>query len=324
MEERRIYNSHSSDQISKIVSLPSTFGEAQLGLDAETYDSISSKITGVIHCAWSVNFNYGLSSFEKDCIAGVRNLINLCLSSKLSTSPSFNFCSSVSTVVGTPSGPIPEELPTQLSYAQEMGYARSKLVAEHICMNAARQTNLRSRVLRVGQISGDTKFGVWNATEAIPLMLQSATTIGALPTLDESPAWLPVDTVAQTCIELMNSNTLDSHVLNVVNHNTFHWTRDLLPFLRKAGLKFEEVPQREWIKRLRASNPDPVANPPIKLVEFFAGKYDNDRAKGRMIFENGVARRFSGTLDATAAIAEDAVGKFVEYFREECWGQKRA
>jgi len=153
-------------------------------------------------------------------------------------------------------------------------------------------------------------------------MLQSATTIGALPTLDESPAWLPVDTVAQTCIELTNSAELDSHVLNVVNNNTFHWTRDLLPLLRKAGLNFEEIPQREWIQRLRASDPDPVANPPIKLVEFFAGKYDNDRPRGRMVFESGMARTFSETLDGTAAITEDAVRKFVGYFREECWGRK--
>jgi len=64
-----------------------------------------------------------------------------------------------------------------------MGYARSKLVTEYICHAAAAKAGIAARVLRVGQIVGDTHFGMWNATEAIPLTIQSATTIGALPVI---------------------------------------------------------------------------------------------------------------------------------------------
>jgi hypothetical protein len=42
--------------------------------------------------------------------------------------------------------------------------------------------------------------------------------------------------------------------------------------LRTAGLEFDEVEPKEWVRRLRESDQDPEANPPIKLVEFFASK----------------------------------------------------
>lgn len=72
-----------------------------------------------------------------------------------------------------------------LHHAPNTGYARSKLVTEHIIRAAAKSTGIHARVLRTGQLMGDVENGLWNSTEAIPLMIQSATTIGALPMLDE-------------------------------------------------------------------------------------------------------------------------------------------
>src|SRR5699024_8914255 len=113
-------------------------------------------------------------SFVKDNIAGLKHLINLCLRSQRPDPASFNFCSSISAAINSDDTEIPESLPGRLSYAQDMGYAQSKLVGEYICSNASRQTSLTTRVLRIGQVVGDTQHGIWNSTEAIPLMLQCA------------------------------------------------------------------------------------------------------------------------------------------------------
>jgi thioester reductase-like protein len=72
-----------------------------------------------------------------------------------------------------------------ITHVQGTGYARSKYVAEQIVHNVARETGANARVLRIGQLVGDSKVGEWNTTEGIPLMLQTAITLGALPTLDE-------------------------------------------------------------------------------------------------------------------------------------------
>ena len=74
-----------------------------------------------------------------------------------------------------------------------------------------------------------------------------------------------------------------SVVYHVQNPRLFHWTEDLLPALREAGLSFETVPQREWVARLRNSEPDPTKNPTVKLLDFFTNKYDNDNMERKAL-----------------------------------------
>jgi thioester reductase-like protein len=314
LRERQVYESLPSSARNKLVALPTDLSDPQLGLDPQVYNSITSEITDLIHCAWSVNFNWQLTSFEKDNIAGLKNLIDLCLKSQRPAPATFNFCSSISTVVNTAGDEIPESLPETLAYAQGMGYAQSKLVAENICMKAAEQTSIRARVLRIGQVVGDTQRGIWNSTEAIPLMLQSAVTIGALPRLDEVHRWLPVNTVADITIDETFS-TYTSGVLNVTNHNEFHWTSDLIPLLHKAGLQFSELSPREWLQKLRTSNPDPALNPPIKLVEFFSTKYGTDVPKKAFKWRTEDARKYSKSLDHAKPLDQELVDKMIQYFK---------
>lgn len=306
----------SPEQSSKVVSLASDISDAHLGL-GDMYDTILSKVTAVIHCAWSVNFNWSLGSFEKDCILGTRNLLDLSLKSKSGQAARFAFCSSVSAVVRTPGGIIPEELPKSLEYAQGMGYAQSKVVTEHIVNAAAKKGGVPARVLRIGQIVADTRKGIWNTTEAIPLIFQSAKTIGALPLLDEELSWTPVDVIASSVIDISLSNDCSHTVFNVTNPRLVNWTKDLLPLLRENGLEFEGVDKREWVRRLRSSNPDPSVNPPIKLLDFFATKYDNDNPRPFIQYNTSYAQQFSPSLDNASPLDSDLVGKFLKYFTKE-------
>lgn len=334
MRAREVYDDLLSEHHGKISCYRSDFSKPKLGLSDHVYDDISGKITDLVHSAWSVNFNKNLSSFEADCIAGAKNLMLLCLSAQQPRPASFNFCSSVSTVVNTPGNTVPEALPESFSCAQGMGYAQSKLVTENLVAEAAQKTGMSARVLRIGQIIADTKHGIWNATEAIPLMLQAATTIGALPALDESPRWLPVDTVAESVIAISLADLpcaaaaavgKSNSFFNIVNPHSFHWTGDLLPALRAASLEFEEVAQREWLTRLRKSNPDPEANPTIKLVEFFATKYDNDVTKRRNLgYETRKTEAAAPVLSDVPALQPELVRKFVHRFLNTSWSLPRS
>ena len=134
------------------------------------------------------------------------NLVNLALSSSKRTCPRFGFCSSVASVMACPSDPIPEEMVSEPSAASELGYSRSKWVAEHICESASRLAALQGRVsiFRVGQLSGDTHKGVWNTKEAWPLMLSLVKLTRTLPDLDERLDWLPVDIAANAIVQGMS------------------------------------------------------------------------------------------------------------------------
>ncbi|THW14131.1 acetyl-CoA synthetase-like protein [Aureobasidium pullulans] len=317
----------------KIVPFLGDLSKTDLGLDSDTLGKLQSQLTHVIHSAWAVNFNLGVKSFEDQHIKGAHNLIQLCLSTKTPKPAKFFFCSSVSSAAGTPldqsikEGPVP-----QLEYAQGTGYGRSKLVTERIVQNAMESTGIYARVLRLGQIAGDSERGQWNTTEAIALMIQTATTIKALPTHNEELSWLPVDLAASVVAELsgiaqpipearLKDNTL---VYNIQNPTVYHWTRDILPALHKAGLDFDEVSPKEWVQRLRAGDQNPETNPPVKLTDFFAGRYGNVaedapmKSAGR--YETVQTCKDSGTTATIPDLIESGmVAKFVKAWAKE-WG----
>lgn len=59
-------------------------------------------------------------------------------------------------------------------------------------------------IIRVGQLCGSQQRGVWNATEAWPLVLSAGARVtGSLPGLKNEPlSWLPVDVAARGVLEL--------------------------------------------------------------------------------------------------------------------------
>ncbi|KAH5466246.1 hypothetical protein HBI67_016130 [Parastagonospora nodorum] len=143
--------------------------------------------------------------------------------------------------------------------------------------------------------------------------MQSALTTGALPKLQESQSWTPVDVVAQAVIEIALSDA-ESILANVTNAKTFSWTKDLLPALREAGLEFEEVEPKEWVRRLAASSDDVVVNPPKKLLDFFASKYDKHIFAPSRTYETSVATSLSPALANAPILNADFVKTFVQQF----------
>ena len=176
----------SVEEIRKIIAVPSDLSKPDFGLGASKIVQLRSSLTLVIHSAWAVNFNISVESFEDQHIKAVPNFINLCQSTTHGSAARFYFCSSVSSTGGTPRpGTVPETPVRDIAHVQGTGYAQSKYVAEQIVRNAMKDAGAQARVLRIGQLVGDSKVGEWNTTEGIPLMIQTAVTLGALPQLDE-------------------------------------------------------------------------------------------------------------------------------------------
>ena len=118
-------------------------------------------------------------------LAGLRNLVRLAASHSASR---FYFCSSTAAVLGPDARqPVPERISSRPEDAVAMGYARSKHLAETLCDTASTRGGLRGRigVLRLGQLCGDTKEGIWKGEEGWPLLISSAASTGCLPDLKE-------------------------------------------------------------------------------------------------------------------------------------------
>ena len=333
----------SDDHMSKLHALPADFSNPNLGLHPTDLERLISSVTTVIHSAWAVNFNLGVRSFEFHHIRGTYNLLNFCQRSRLPRPTKFYFCSSVSAGGATPRpASVPEKAIDDLSHAQKIGYGRSKLVTEHIVRNAMRRTGMEARVLRIGQLSGDRVSAMWNETEAVALMVRSAISVGALPALEESPSWLPVDSCAEAIAELSLSSRSSDHadadkdanlVYHLLNPATFNWKTDFLPTLQRHPKfpSFDIVSPQQWLDRLARSEPNPAKNPSIKLIDFWRRKYgSNDVHEGvveasgetsGLVFETTRTVRDCASLgEASDPVSEGLVERYLDVWMEKWVG----
>ena len=290
----------------KIVSYAADVNVEHLGLTAEEYESIRSTCTAVIHNAWPVNFVLSLESFAQH-IGGAINLLNLAQTAAHSSA--FLFSSSVATRQGRPDPIVEEVFPDSPETATPMGYGRSKWVVEKVCERAAAEKHASVGIFRIGQLAGDTVNGVWNETEAWPLMFKSVHRIGALPVLDEKPSWLPVDQAAKAIAEITlapSSSDRAGKVYHILNPHLAGW-RDILDGLKQGGLKFDEVDRKEWVRRLAESTPDLDQNPTYKLLSFYHNRFGRDRERRDIEFKLDQTAGVSKTMGGLKAVDSDLV-----------------
>ncbi|KAL8703656.1 MAG: hypothetical protein Q9201_003168 [Fulgogasparrea decipioides] len=298
----------------RIECIPCTLSEPHLGLSPVTYTRLARTMTLLIHAAWAVNFTARLKSFVRDHIAGLVHLLNFTLSGPFPSSQPdqregrrenkrFLFLSSTASVTSTPLSkqPIPESISSNPEDASPLGYSRSKWVAESICRNFHnRLTSLNARsklriaVLRVGQLCGDTENGIWNMSEAYPLMLSTAPFLHALPDLgDEILNWLPVDLAASSVLEIaetLKPATTDDggpsgkadetekdhcpvfHILNP--HTSPTWSALLHTISRLSpSLDLAFVPPGIWLEKLEGFEGEVAAK---KLVGLWRASYGSE------------------------------------------------
>jgi len=270
--------------LSKVVAYSADFGKSDLGLGEEMIEQFKKEVSLIIHFAWPVNFAIHLPSFEAH-IKGLQTLLALSLAVERKEPARVFFASSITTAEGTPPPALIPDAPIEdFNQALEMGYAQSKLVGEHIILNAAR-AGARSYILRIGQIVGDRNWGLWNVDEFIPLTIRSAVSMKLLPIMNEDCSWIPVDTLATAILEIDQklkagprpnaiSNTNPPVIYNMVNPRLFPWN-DMLEELHVAGLDFKAVPYIEWLQKLRedAANHKEAVNPAVKLLVHFEQRY---------------------------------------------------
>ncbi|KZT63346.1 NAD(P)-binding protein [Daedalea quercina L-15889] len=156
----------------KVVLVEADLTKSHFGLPEEEYREMHESVTHVLHNAWRVDLISPLWIFEPN-IAGLRGLIDFCLTSPHPTAPRLVFTSSIWIVGRAPRDQPVLEDPIPVSWPLGAGYTEAKWVAEELVYAATRVTSLDGLVVRVGQLTGG-KAGAWATSEWYPCMVQSA------------------------------------------------------------------------------------------------------------------------------------------------------
>ncbi|KLO07028.1 acetyl-CoA synthetase-like protein [Schizopora paradoxa] len=258
----------------KLTMLDGDLGSARLGLEEGVYSEIRDSVTHIIHNAYTVNFNLSLASFEPN-VLGLRQLVDLALSSRRHSPPRLIFTSSIGTVLNYEgAGPVPED-PVNAKCAVGTGYSESKWVCEEILSIATAESALQPITVRVGQLCGASTNGFWNPKEWVPSLFKSSALIGCLPKLDAEISWIPVDVAAQVLLELLDSKV---PILHLVHSQPVKWSSLFDPAGTMLGLHL--VSYRDWLEGLEANAVDVSAersvgvdenptNPALEIIDFF-------------------------------------------------------
>lgn len=306
----------------------------RLGLSDSVYEVLRSSVTTICHNAWAVNFNMQLTDFEPHC-RGTFDLINLALQSTHKAKPSFLFVSTIGAILRASERPIKETLYDLEAASGGVNYSVSKWITEQVCHRASQNTDLEVRILRLGQICGDTKHGMWNTKEAWPMLMASGRTIGFLPAntkSDQEQRWLPSDVTGAAVADIALLDQLDDKTrASVTRFEVFHisnkrpalWNAVVIRALKQHGLQFETVSWAEWADRLEKSDSNVLRNPPYRLRRFF-------RSLANMVDENTVkeprsplsldmtnACKISPRLAEGAPVNHELIGKFLKYWESQ-------
>ncbi|KAF4632064.1 hypothetical protein G7Y89_g6066 [Cudoniella acicularis] len=256
------------------------------GLPPKVFAKLLDEATAIIHCAWQVDFNLSLESFQPH-IQGVQNLLDF--SSKSTNKAPLVFISSISTALSMisrdPSAIVPEAVISEFEAPEKIGYAESKFVSEHLISQFSKASGVNAAIFRTGQISGPSKGGgLWNRNEWFPSLMTSSKYLGAIPSAlgyFEALDWIPVDLLSSVIMELTSSvlertehEKGDTTVYNLVNPKVVTWSSIIHEVARLCDVP-RVVGLDEWVQMLEESGRRDRSgmalqrNPALKLVEFF-------------------------------------------------------
>lgn len=263
-----------------------------------------------------------MRSFEDDNIVGLHNLIGLAKSCDFPAQ--VIFCSSTASVLGkSHSSPITEMISNEPSDADRLGYSQSKWVAEAICSVASRNIRRRIKILRIGQLTGDTTNGVWNMSEAWPMMLSTVQSVGCLPRRKDKLTWLPLDIAAQAIVEICFGETTNPNheetcpVFHIINNSTETSWEDLLSWIKGVrSTPFEVVEPSVWAERVANLKSHPAKN----LLWLWAGDKQvrkDDEENTHSSFEVTNAEKRSKAIRSVKPVDKKLVQKIWQWIESE-------
>ncbi|AKJ02788.1 nonribosomal peptide synthetase MxcG [Archangium gephyra] len=249
----------------RVLALPADLSQPWLGLGPACFHGLAAECDAVYHNAAVVSVVREYGSLRAVNVQGTRELLRL--AAAVRPKPLHY----VSTLAVAPPSNLAPEVPEDFvpSHAGlRDGYQQSKWIAERLVQQAA-ERGLPVTVYRLGRVVGAPGSGTINPQDLVWRILLAGIPAGALPQLDVSEAWTPVDYVARALVRL----SLVPRPGAVFNLTPAPEVRlgELFRQVRDYGYPTELLPVPDWCARVAASTDGAAHKATLAFFELRAG-----------------------------------------------------
>ncbi|KJZ76404.1 hypothetical protein HIM_04133 [Hirsutella minnesotensis 3608] len=306
----------------KLLVLQTDSAKPMFGLSESEYNDLTKSVTHLIHNAWPMSAKRALAGFESQ-FQVMRNLIDFGCAVASQRPDSFKFSfqmvSSIGVVghYGLDTSDKRIMVPEQrfgIDCVLPNGYGDAKWGCERMLEETLHKHSDRFRTMavRLGQIAGSKTSGYWNPMEHFGFLIKSSQTLNALPDVDGTVFWTPVNDIAGTLSDLVLSSRTPHAIYHIENPVGQSW-RETNAILADALKIPNLIPFNEWVERVRAA--PQRNNPASTLLEFLDSNYLR-MSCGGLVLDVKNTLEHSQTLSAVGPVSEEVVRKYIHIWKE--------
>jgi len=268
----------------RVTVIPGDLGEPRFGLDEAGFGALAERVDAIHHNGALVNFAYAYETCRAPNVLGTLWILRLaCHGSRVVP---VHYVSTIAVYSHAYAGRVvaPQDVPEDHTRL-DMGYSRSKWVAERLVM-AARERGMPIAVYRAGLITGATETGVCHLTNYVWNLIRVSIEIGELPDYDRVLDMIPVDWAARSIVRTSLTEGEHNAVLHVTNRHPTSLFK-IRDWLESRGYPMRLAPFDRWqvqvMQRVCASPSLSALLPVLALAaaDFYARRqvrYDSDVA----------------------------------------------
>ncbi|KAF4589049.1 Type I Iterative Polyketide synthase (PKS) [Ophiocordyceps camponoti-floridani] len=308
----------------KLVVLQTDSSKPLFGLSPSVYEGLVNSVTHLIHNAWPMSAKRPLSGFESQ-FQVMRNLIDFGTQVSSQRPSSFRFSFQMVSSIGVVGHygladavdgsriMVPEKR-VGIDCVLPNGYGDAKWGCERMLDETLHRHGSRFRIMivRLGQIAGSKTSGYWNPMEHFGFLIKSSQTLNALPDVDGTVFWTPVNDIAATLSDLVLSTRQPHDVYHIENPVGQTW-RQTNAILADALQIRNLIPFAEWVERVRDA--PQRNNPASTLLDFLDGNYLR-MSCGGLVLDVKNTLEHSKTLASVGPVSEEVVRKYIHIWKE--------
>ncbi|WPB73388.1 myxochelin non-ribosomal peptide synthetase MxcG [Archangium violaceum] len=272
----------------RVLALPADLTQPWLGLGSARFHGLAAECDVIYHNAAVVSVVREYGSLRAVNVQGTRELLRL--AAAVRPKPLHY----VSTLAVAPPANLAPEVPEEFVPAHaglRDGYQQSKWIAERLVQQAA-ERGLPVSVYRLGRVVGAPGTGTINPQDLVWRILLAGVPAGALPQLDVSEAWTPVDYVARALVRL-SLVPQPGAVFNLTPAPEVRLS-ELFRQVRDYGYPVELLPVPEWCARVAESKDGAAHKATLAFFELRSGSSEPTFGLGPTSCER-VTRSLAGT-----------------------------